>query len=89
MGRAGIEPANGRFHLSRGATGRGTIRSCPVEKLRVVEFRLVREDMRVGVSGDREVALTDLLADTSPRHPAQRRRGARCEVIPRTLAQAS
>ena len=64
-------PANRHLHSPRGGTGGGTTRSCPVEELRVVEFRLVREDVRVGVRGDREIALPDLLADASPRHSAQ------------------
>lgn len=64
-------PANRNLHSSRGGTGGGTTRSCPDEELRIVEPRLVRDDVRVGVRGDRKVALADLLTNASPRHPAQ------------------
>lgn len=37
----------------------------------VVEFRLVAENVRVGVRGDSEVALTDKLPDPRPRLTAQ------------------
>jgi hypothetical protein len=66
-------PANRHLLGARGGTGGGTVRAHPVtpdrrgEELRVVELRLVGEDVRVRVRRHGEVALTDLLADPSPR----------------------
>ena len=41
------------------------------QEVAVVEFALVRKHVRVGVSGNGEVALADVLADPRPRHPAE------------------
>jgi hypothetical protein len=55
--------------------GVGSFRTHPSrltrEQSRVVELRLVGEDVRVRVCGDRERALTDELAGAGPRHTAQ------------------
>ena len=55
-------PSSAEFPLSPLALG---------DQLRVVEFRLVAQDVRVGVGGHGQVALPDELGDPRPRHAPQ------------------
>ena len=47
------------------------LRASPRQHCAVVELGLVDHHVRVGVRGDGEVSLSDLLADLRPRHAAK------------------